>query len=79
MKRFTIVIQGQNYELNVGDYYKIHYFDDDTSFQDLTVKIEDTYWKNEDGESMFYIWVPDQKEDYLISDREIKYIKKVNE
>ncbi|WP_226669697.1 hypothetical protein [Metabacillus litoralis] len=78
MERFTIVIQKQNYELIVGDCYSIHFFDVDISFHGLTVKIEDTYWKNEDGENMFYIWVPDHKEDYLVSDREIRYIKKVN-
>lgn len=78
MERFTIVIQKQNYDLIVGDFYCIYFFDVDISFHGLTVKIVDTYWKNEDGENMFYIWVLDQKEDYLVSDREIRYIKRVN-
>jgi hypothetical protein len=75
MGRFTIVVQGLNHELIVGENYIIHYFDDDISFHGLEAKIEDTYWQDEDGKTMFFIWVPEHNEDYLISDAEIKKIR----
>ncbi|WP_261300485.1 hypothetical protein [Paenibacillus andongensis] len=73
MERFTILVQGKNYELIVGEYYIIDYFDDDISFQGLEAKVEDTFWKD-DGKTFFFIWVPEHNEDYLVSDVEIRSI-----
>lgn len=74
--KFIINIQGSSFELVIGESYIIHYFDEDISFNGLEAKIEDTYWQDEVGRTMFYIWIPDQQEDYLVGDDEIKEISK---
>lgn len=73
-KRFAINVQGLSYELAIGESYIIQYLDKDISFHGLEAKIEDIHWRDEEGKTMFFIWVPEHQEDYLVSDEEIQSI-----
>ncbi|MGF7036192.1 hypothetical protein J2T17_007244 [Paenibacillus mucilaginosus] len=74
-KRFIINVRGISLEVIVDESYIIHFFDEGISFHGLEARIEDTYWKD-DGKTLFFIWVPEHNEDYLVSDEEIRSIRK---
>lgn len=73
--RLKINVRGSSLEVIVGESYIIHFLDEGISFHGLEARIEDMHWKD-DGKTFFFIWVPEHNEDYLVSDEEIRSIRK---
>lgn len=67
-----VKVNNKNFYLIEGRKYRFRFNDPEISFDNTIAEVMNIHWIDEDnGENFFYIYVIEQREDYLISDNEL--------